>query len=53
MDLTKPVATTCGSGVTACVLTLALHRLGHTRNAVYDGSWVEWGAYDDLEVETG
>lgn len=53
VDLTKPVATTCGSGVTACVLTLALHRLGHTRNAVYDGSWVEWGAYDDLEVETG
>lgn len=53
VDLTKPVATTCGSGVTACVLTLALHRLGHTRNAVYDGSWVEWGAYDDLDVETG
>ncbi|MEM7686007.1 MAG: 3-mercaptopyruvate sulfurtransferase, partial [Pseudomonadota bacterium] len=46
VDLTKPVATTCGSGVTACILTLALHRLGHTRNAVYDGSWVEWGAYD-------
>ncbi|MEL7470383.1 MAG: 3-mercaptopyruvate sulfurtransferase [Pseudomonadota bacterium] len=53
VDLTKPVATTCGSGVTACILTLALHRLGHTRNAVYDGSWVEWGAYDDLDVETG
>ena len=53
VDLTKPIATTCGSGVTACVLTLALHRLGHTRNAVYDGSWVEWGAYGDLEVETG
>lgn len=53
VDLTKPIATTCGSGVTACVLTLALHRLGHNRNAVYDGSWVEWGAYGDLEVETG
>ncbi|MEM9059097.1 MAG: 3-mercaptopyruvate sulfurtransferase [Pseudomonadota bacterium] len=53
VDLTKPVATTCGSGVTACILTLALHRLGHSRNAVYDGSWVEWGAYDDLDVETG
>ncbi|MEM7213224.1 MAG: 3-mercaptopyruvate sulfurtransferase [Pseudomonadota bacterium] len=53
VDLTKPVATTCGSGVTACILTLALHRLGHTRNAVYDGSWVEWGAYGDLDVETG
>ena len=53
VDLTKPVVTSCGSGVTACVLTLALHRLGHTRNAVYDGSWVEWGAYEDLDVETG
>lgn len=53
VDLSRPVVTTCGSGVTAAVLTLALHRLGHTRNAVYDGSWVEWGAYGDLEVETG
>ncbi len=53
VDLKKPAITTCGSGVTACVLTLALHRMGHTRNAVYDGSWVEWGAYGDLEVETG
>ena len=53
VDLTRPVVTTCGSGVTAAVLTLALHRLGHTRNALYDGSWVEWGAYDDLAVETG
>ena len=53
VDLTKPVVTTCGSGVTACILTLALHRIGHTRNAVYDGSWSEWGAYPDLGVETG
>lgn len=53
VDLTKPITTSCGSGVTACVLTLALHRMGHTRNAVYDGSWVEWGAYSDLAVETG
>ena len=53
VDLTKPIVTTCGSGVTACVLSLALARLGHGRNAVYDGSWVEWGAYGDLEVETG
>ena len=53
IDLSKPVVTTCGSGVTACILTLALHRLGHTRNAVYDGSWTEWGAYPDLGVETG
>ena len=53
VDLTKPIVTTCGSGVMACVLSLALARLGHGRNAVYDGSWVEWGAYGDLEVETG
>ena len=53
VDLTRPVVTSCGSGITACVLTLALNRLGHSRNAVYDGSWVEWGAYEDLAVETG
>ncbi len=40
-------------GITAAILTLALHRMGHTRNALYDGSWVEWGAYPDLAVETG
>ena len=53
VDLTKPAVTSCGSGITACVLTLALARLGHSRNAVYDGSWVEWGSYPDLDVETG
>lgn len=53
VDLSRPIVTSCGSGVTACILTLALTRLGHTRNAVYDGSWVEWGAYPDLAVETG
>ncbi len=53
VDLTKPMVTSCGSGVTACVLTLALARMGHSRNAVYDGSWVEWGSYPDLDVETG
>ena len=53
IDLTRPIVTSCGSGITACVLTLALNRIGHSRNAVYDGSWVEWGAYEDLEVATG
>lgn len=53
VDLSRPIVTTCGSGVTAAILTLALHRIGHTRNALYDGSWAEWGAYRDLAVETG
>jgi thiosulfate/3-mercaptopyruvate sulfurtransferase len=53
VDLKRPIVTSCGSGVTAAILTLALHRMGHTRNALYDGSWVEWGAYPDLAVETG
>ena len=53
VDLKKPIVTSCGSGITAAILTLALHRMGHTRNAMYDGSWVEWGAYPDLAVETG
>ncbi|MEM1277484.1 MAG: 3-mercaptopyruvate sulfurtransferase [Pseudomonadota bacterium] len=53
VDLSQPIVTSCGSGVTAAILTLALYRTGHTRNALYDGSWVEWGAYPDLAVETG
>ena len=40
-------------GVTAAILLLALNRIGHSRNALYDGSWIEWGAYPDLAVETG
>lgn len=39
-----PIITTCGSGVTACVLALALHRLGADKVSVYDGSWSEWGS---------
>ncbi len=52
-DLAKPVITSCGSGVTAAIINLALERIGHKRHALYDGSWSEWGMYDDLKVETG
>lgn len=47
----RPVITSCGSGVTAAVLSLALERAGHRNHALYDGSWAEWGMYDDLPVE--
>ncbi len=53
VDLAKPVITSCGSGVTAAVLSLALERMGHRNHALYDGSWAEWGMYDDLAVEKG
>lgn len=53
IDLARPVITTCGSGITAAVLSLALERLGHNRHALYDGSWTEWGMYPDLAVEKG
>ena len=53
VDLTQPVITSCGSGVTASVLDLALERIGHRNHAVYDGSWSEWGMYPDLPIATG
>jgi len=53
VDLSRPVITTCGSGVTAAIISLALERLGHRDHALYDGSWSEWGRYPDLAVETG
>ena len=53
VDPDRPVIATCGSGVTACVIALAMERLGRRRWSVYDGSWSEWGAYPDLAVETG
>ncbi|SEM75849.1 thiosulfate/3-mercaptopyruvate sulfurtransferase [Loktanella fryxellensis] len=52
-DLTKPVITTCGSGVTAAIVNLALERIGKTDHALYDGSWSEWGMYADLPLATG
>lgn len=52
IDHHKPVVTTCGSGITACVLALALAETGHIRTSVYDGSWAEWGADDSLPIET-
>jgi len=53
VDLDRPVTTTCGSGVTAAILSLALHRIGMHDWALYDGSWCEWGAFDELPVATG
>lgn len=52
VDLRRPVATTCGSGVTASVLALGLHLLGARKVAVYDGSWTEWASRPDTPVET-
>ncbi|MCE8440519.1 3-mercaptopyruvate sulfurtransferase [Rhodovulum sulfidophilum] len=53
VDLRKPVITSCGSGVTAAILSLALEVIGHRNHSLYDGSWSEWGMYGDLPVETG
>jgi thiosulfate/3-mercaptopyruvate sulfurtransferase len=53
VDMTKPIVTTCGSGVSALVLTLALYRLGVRGSALYDGSWSEWGLADGPPIATG
>lgn len=53
VDLTAPIVATCGSGITAATLALALARLGRADVAVYDGSWTEWAARDDTPVATG
>jgi thiosulfate/3-mercaptopyruvate sulfurtransferase len=53
VDMAKPIVTTCGSGVSAMVVTLALYRLGVRGSALYDGSWSEWGLPDGPPVATG
>ncbi|MGH6892112.1 MAG: 3-mercaptopyruvate sulfurtransferase [Dongiaceae bacterium] len=52
IDLKRPVVTSCGSGITACVLAFGLHLIGHRDVAVYDGSWAEWGLPSDTPVAT-
>jgi thiosulfate/3-mercaptopyruvate sulfurtransferase len=53
VKLGAPIVTSCGSGVSALVLTLALYRLGVRGTALYDGSWSEWGMPDGPPVATG
>lgn len=47
LDLSRPIVTSCGSGVTAAILTLGLEEIGHQDNKLYDGSWAEWGSHSE------
>ena len=53
VDGSRPLVTSCGSGVTACILTLGLRIAGFPEGAVYDGSWTEWGGRPDTPIEVG
>jgi thiosulfate/3-mercaptopyruvate sulfurtransferase len=53
VDLAKPVVTTCGSGLTAAILSLALSEIGKRDVALYDGSWTEWGGRPEAPVVRG
>ncbi len=53
VDGARPLVTSCGSGVTACILTLGLRIAGFPEGAVYDGSWTEWGGRSDTPIEVG
>ncbi len=53
VDLSRPVVTTCGSGVTAAIIALAVEEAGGRLAGLYDGSWAEWGGRDDCPVATG
>lgn len=53
VDLDKPMVTTCGSGVTACVLAMGAYIIGRKQVAVYDGSWAQWATTEDSPIATG
>lgn len=53
VDLSRPIVTSCGSGITAAVITLALESVGHKDNVLYDGSWTEWAGAGDAPIVTG